>query len=150
MGEGCLERLKEKKEELEEDLEAVFKAAWDEVAETEEGVEEEEVEEGVDDEGACSRDILGSCSVAAVDFEICSSSPACSPSGSSSESNSSISLSSSAFGASPGTPGSFPSCSAASSAVGLRSDWYSLHESCTCWYERGSRSSRLAASTSKQ
>jgi len=132
VGEGCLERLKEKKEELEEDLEAVFKAAWDEVAETEEGVEEEEVEEGVDDEGACSRDILGSCSVAVA------------------ESTSSISLSSSAFGASPGTPGSFPSCSAASSAVGLTSDWYSLHESFTCWYERGSRSSRLAASTSKQ
>lgn len=133
MGEGCLERLKEKKDELEEDLDAVFKAAWDEVAESEEeGVEEEEVEEGVDDEGACSRDILGSCSVAVVDFEICSSSPACSPSDSFSESTPSISLSSSAFGASPGTPDPFPSCSAAFSAVGLTSDWYSLHESCTC------------------
>jgi len=147
VGEGCLERLKEKKEELEEDLDAVFKAAWDEVAESEEGVEEEEVEEGEDDEGACSRDILGSCRVAVVDFD---SSPACSPSGSSSESTSSISLSSSSSGASPGTPGSFPSCSAAFSAVGLMSDWYSLHESCTCWYESGSRSWRLAASTSKQ
>ncbi len=51
-GEGCLERLKEKKDELDEDLESVFKAAWDEVAESEDGVEADEAEEGVDGEGA--------------------------------------------------------------------------------------------------
>lgn len=58
-GEGCLERLNEKKEELEDVLELVFKAAWDEFVEREEGVKEDEDDEGVDGEGACRRDMLG-------------------------------------------------------------------------------------------
>lgn len=54
-----MERLKEKKDELEEDLELVFKAAWDEFVESKEGVEADDAEEGVEGEAACSRDILG-------------------------------------------------------------------------------------------
>ena len=58
-GEGCLERPKEKKDELDEDLELPPRAALEEDVEREvEGVEdEEEAEAG---ESACKRDMLGS------------------------------------------------------------------------------------------
>ena len=49
-GEGCLERPKEKNEELDEDFELPPKAEFDEVVDSEEGVDEDE--EGEDGEGA--------------------------------------------------------------------------------------------------
>lgn len=55
-GEGCLDRPKEKKDELEEDLELPPKAALDEEVES----EEDEVEVPEAGESACRRDMLGS------------------------------------------------------------------------------------------
>lgn len=55
-----MERLKEKKDDLDEDLELVFEVAWDDVVESKEGVEADDAEEDVEGEGACNRDILGS------------------------------------------------------------------------------------------
>ena len=81
-GEDCLERVKEKKDELEEDFEFSPSAAWEEVVEREEGVDKDE--EGVEGEGACSREMLGNCKVDGVGF--CSGTPLCSSSSSSSSS----------------------------------------------------------------
>lgn len=105
VGEGCLERGLEKKEVAEEDLEV----AW------EEGVErEEEDEEGGPEEGACRRDMLGSCSVDGGCFCSCIPSASCS---SSSSSTPSISPSSSS-GSSP----SSRTAASCPSALGLPSN----------------------------
>ena len=60
MGEGCFERPVEKKEDLEEDLEVLSRAIWEDVVEREEGVEEEDEEvEAEAEERAWRRDRLG-------------------------------------------------------------------------------------------
>lgn len=92
MGEACCERrAKEKKEELEEDLDVSPRAAWDEVAERVDGVDAVEADDGED---ACRRDTLGRRRVEDEGSE--SSSSACTSSRSSSCSSSSSSSSSSA------------------------------------------------------
>ena len=144
-GEGCWDRRlpKEKKEVLEEDLDASPRAARDDAVEREDGVEEDEPDEG---EGTWRRLILGRRRPERAGFG--GSSSASSSSSPSSRPSISLSLS----------PKSSPSCETGSSsswfsesaALSLFKDWYCVHRSCTRRYSRGSRSSRSAARTSKQ
>lgn len=128
-GEACWERrAKEKKEELEEDLDVSPRAACEEVAERDEGVEEDEA---VDGEDAWRRDMLGR---RRVEDE-------------GSESSSSASLSSRSSSSSS-------SSSAVSSVSGILApsseDWYAAHSSSTWLKLSDSRFSKLADRTSKQ
>ena len=95
-GDGCWERRlpKLKKEDLEEDFEVLSKAALEDVAEREDGVEDDEEAEAGD--GACRREILGRGSFEGTGWASSSSGPSSSSSSSrSASSNPSTSLSSS-------------------------------------------------------
>ena len=139
-GDGCFERPKEKNEEFDEDFDLSPRAALDEVVESEEeGVEaDEEPDTG---EGACRRDMLGSCRPALLrelDLGCTNSfsaplSPASVPP---------VLLSTS-------SPSS-PSCRSAPSSSCFCTNWYLFHRTSAWWYSKGSRSSKSAARISKQ
>lgn len=119
-----MERPKEKKEELDEDLELPPKAVLDEVVDREDGVEEEEDADA--GEGACSREMLGKRSFAFLGFDTSS--------GWISASLSSVPsprLTSSSESASSGSPDPVGSCSSALPVSGFERSWYWAHRSCT-------------------